>query len=146
MPVSNSCALDGDGCAPLPDAFVRLRFFMGKRMGVVDFDDLQRYAAGKVRFHNLRLHGSGIVAGLGLEQPDVNQPILRVRKGAALDGCGREIIVGYDQCIDVDDWLQKQVAARLKTDPNSKWPLTALVGGVLPLYVGLRYRECAGSP
>ena len=55
-----------DPCEPLPVGFVRLRYFFGKRLGVADFADEQQYHAAKQRFHNRRLHGSGVLCGLGL--------------------------------------------------------------------------------
>jgi hypothetical protein len=150
MPVDCDCPpLDGLGaCATLPPAFVRLRYFFGKRMGVADFVDQQLYHASKMRLHNQHLHGAGVLCGLRVSVlPGVTPPsALRVARGAALDRCGREIIVGLDQCIDVNAWIQREIAARQAEDPSSTWPTSALVGGVLPLAVALRYRECVASP
>ena len=89
-------------CGTLPGGFVRLRFFYGKRMGVADFVDEQRYHAGKMRFHNQRLHGAGLLCGLAVARMSPTELFLRVGKGAAIDTCGREIVVGHDQCIDLD--------------------------------------------
>jgi hypothetical protein len=138
--------LDGCGpCGTLPPGFVRLRFFFGKRMGVADFVDEQRYHAGKLRFHNQRLHGSGLLCGLGVARQSATDVVLRVGKGAAIDACGREIIVGYDQCIDLEAWYQRVAADRRVTTPT--WPAAALdANGNLPLVVAIRYRECAASP
>jgi hypothetical protein len=137
-----------DACGPcgsLPAGFVRLRYFFGKRMGVADFVDEQRYHAGKQRFHNQRLHGAGLLCGLAVARQSTTDVLLRVGKGAALDACGREIIVGYDQCIDLDAWFQRELAERRAVD--AAWPAAALdVAGNLPVVVLLRYRDCAGSP
>lgn len=132
-------------CGSLPAGFVRLRYFFGKRMGVADFVDEQRYHAGKMRFHNQRLHGAGMLCGLGVTRDATTDVILRVGKGAAIDACGREIIVGYDQCIDLDAWYQRELAERRVTD--STWPSSALDDkGNLPLVVVIRYRDCATGP
>ncbi len=131
-------------CGTLPSGFVRLRYFFGKRMGVADFVDEQRYHAGKLRFHNQHLHGAGLLCGLGVTRQSPTDVVLRVGKGAAIDDCGREIVVGYDQCIDLDAWYQRTAAERRVTDPA--WPAAALDGGNLPLVVAIRYRECAAGP
>ena len=70
---SSDCAsIDPCGpCGTLPAGFVRLRYFFGKRMGVTDFVDEQRYHSGKLRFHNQRLHGAGVLCGLGVARQDL---------------------------------------------------------------------------
>lgn len=126
-------------CGTLPPGFVRLRYFYGKRLGVVDFLDEQRYHAGKLRFHNQRLHGAGVLCGLGASIFEATTTVLRIGKGAALDACGREIVVGYDQCIDVAAWFARWSAEQLADDPAWTPPLD---GDVLRLCVTLRFREC----
>jgi hypothetical protein len=132
-----------DACAGLaPAEFVRLRYFFGQRLGVVDLADEQAYFAGKQRFHNLRAHGDGVLCGLQATRfvfpqnaaPGTTTTVLRVSKGAALDGAGREIVVGWDQCVDVAQWLAHHASAI----PAS--------GGELPLWVALYYRECPSEP
>ena len=144
---SSDCApIDACGpCGTLPAGFVRLRYFYGKRMGVADFVDEQRYHAGKLRFHNQRLHGAGLLCGLAVTRQDPTQVLLRVGKGAAVDACGREIVVGYDQCIDLDAWFQRELTDKRATD--STWPQSAVdANGNLPLVVVIRYRDCVGGP
>lgn len=138
--------LDNCGpCGALPAGFVRLRYFFGKRMGVADFVDEQRYHVGKQRFHNQRLHGAGLLCGLAVSRQSATDVQLRVGKGAAIDACGREIVVGYDQCIDLDAWYQRELAERRLTD--STWPASALdEDGNLPLVVVIRFRDCATGP
>ncbi|MEZ4399297.1 MAG: hypothetical protein R3B06_04715 [Kofleriaceae bacterium] len=137
-----------DACGPcgtLPSGFVRLRYFFGKRMGVADFVDEQRYHTGKHRFHNQRLHGAGLLCGLAVARQAPTEVMLRVSKGAAVDACGREIVVGYDQCIDLDAWFQRELAERGAVDAT--WPASALdAAGDLPLVVLIRYRDCAIGP
>jgi hypothetical protein len=138
---ANCPPVDCGPCGTLPSGFVRLRYFYGKRLAVADFLDEQRYHAGKMRFHDQRLHGSGVLCGLKVDlfsADPADATILRVHRGAALDGCGREIIVGWDQCIDVDAWLGR----KLQAQPD-------FLNGVkttIDLCVVLRYRECPSSP
>jgi hypothetical protein len=122
-------------CLVPPAEFVRLRYFFGQRLGVVDLADEQSYLSGKQRFHNLRAHGTGVLCGLRVERyvpqgssKTTPTTLLRVRRGAALDGCGREIVVGWDQCIDVAAWY-----AQHPTAGTSLW-------------VSLCYRECPSDP
>lgn len=142
----NCPPIDCGPCGTLPSGFVRLRYFYGKRMAVADFLDEQRYHSGKQRFHNQRLHGSGVLCGLRTDQFS-NEPadatMLRVHRGAALDACGREIIVGWDQCIDVDAWLGR----KLKATPDFlATATTPQAPNQLPLAVVIRFRECPSSP
>jgi hypothetical protein len=132
-------------CGTLPGGFVRLRFFYGKRMGVADFVDEQRYHAGKMRFHNQRMHGAGLLCGLAVSRMSPTDLFLRVGKGAAIDSCGREIVIGHDQCIDLDAWFQRELIERRVTDAT--WPAAALdAAGNLPLVVAVRYRDCPTGP
>jgi hypothetical protein len=139
---------DPDPCAEIgtcvvpPAEFVRLRYFFGQRLGVVDLADEQSYLVGKQHFHNLRAHGVGVLCGLRAERYVVPQgsgagtptTLLRVCRGAALDGCGREIIVGWDQCIDVAAWYAQHPAASGGGGPSFR------------LWVALCYRECPSDP
>src|SRR5262245_34865543 len=95
-----------DLCGCLPRGCSRWRYFYGKHLNVADFMDEQRHHMAGMRFHNQRRHGSGVLCGLRISLLESGKTILRIVKGAALDRCGREIIVGYDQCIDVNGWYQ----------------------------------------
>lgn len=143
------CSLSGedanlDPCASLPPWFVRLRYFYGKRLGAADLYDEQLYFASKMRFQNRALHGSGILCGLGVSLFEAGGTVLRVGKGAAIDRRGREIIVGYDQCVDVAAWYLERVAANA-VDPGIALP-KAGTDGLFPLFVALRYAECNTHP
>ncbi len=91
----------------LPAGFFRVNYFHGKEMRLADYVDEQRYHAGKMRFHNEKLHGAGILCGLKLSAMDPEGTLLRVGRGAAIDACGREIVVGFSQCVDVAAWFQR---------------------------------------
>ena len=138
---TNTCIpLNAEGpCGSLPLGFSRLRYFFGKRLSVADFVDEQRFNLGKQRFHNQHGHGAGVLCGLGLDVFDSS--VLRVGKGAALDHCGHEIIVGFDQCVDVDAWYRHQ----LELDPTA-FDAHLDADGTLPLCVTLTYRECKTDP
>lgn len=140
-----SCGAD-DGCCGAA-GFVRLRYYFGQHLGVVDFSDAQAYAVGKQRFHNRFGHGAGVLCGLTVERflfpqgspPTTPTTVLRVARGAALDACGREIVVGTDQCIDVATWFALQ---RSTSEELQAWQ----DGETRRLWIALRYRECGSDP
>jgi hypothetical protein len=137
------CGSGSCECGMLPAEFVRVRYYFGQRLGVMELSDQYLYHAGKMSFHNARLHGFGVVCGLKAERqkpvaPGTQSTVLRVTAGAALDPCGREIAVGIDQCIDVAAWFAKH-----KTRPDvAAWT----PGQTNQLRVAIRYRECPSDP
>jgi hypothetical protein len=133
----------GCGCGCVPSEFTRLRYAYGLRLGAVELSDEQSYLVGKHRFHNARLHGAGVLCGLRVDQfqfpqgsSSTTSTVLRVSRGAALDACGREVLVPVDQCIDVNAWFLKN-GAGLKLAANTT---------TLPMRVAVRYRECPSDP
>jgi hypothetical protein len=156
--VKDPCASDC-ACLVMPAEFVRLRYFFGQRLGVVDLADEQSYLVGKQRFHNRLGHGVGVLCGLTAERyvfpqgapPTSDMTLLRVNRGAALDACGREIVVGWDQCIDVAAWFAQRQAMRawaagdVATPANgTSGPTAALTS--LKLWIALCYRDCPSDP
>ncbi|WNO11489.1 hypothetical protein [Teredinibacter sp. KSP-S5-2] len=137
-------------CGCLPAGFTRLRYYFGKHLGVSDFVDEQRYNVGKHRFHNQRLHGKGVLCGLKISLPNddsASPTLLKVHRGAAIDSCGREIIVGFDQCIDVDAWFKAEYMRRYQADPLTTWPQNDWLGdGKVTFCVLIRYVETPRNP
>ncbi len=141
------CGVDPTCCSPFAPRFVRLRYFFGQRLGVVDLTDEQSYHVGKRRLHNRSLHGSGVVCGLRAERfiwpqgspADTPTTVLRVSHGIAVDACGRDIVVGSDQCIDVGAWFlvnreRPEIVEWAESDEPRK------------LWVAVRYRDCPSDP
>lgn len=86
------------------DPFVRNHFFTGKMMGAGEFSAETRYHGEKLRHHNVRLHGWGVVCGLEvLQHPsiDCRKRYVVVSPGSALDCCGHEILVVDEETVDV---------------------------------------------
>lgn len=127
----------------LPAGFFRVNYFHGKEMRLADYVDEQRYHAGKMRFHSEKLHGAGILCGLKLSAMEPESTLLRVGRGAAIDACGREIVVGFSQCVDVAAWFRQQ-AYRFRDQDNN--PCKPDEQNRVKLCVVLRYAECGGSP
>ena len=173
------CAADC-ACLVAPAEFVRLRYFFAQRLGVIDFADEQSYLVGKQRFHNRLAHGVGVLCGLLAERyvfpqgspAHLSTPatvegegeardrrrngdattLLRVLRGTAFDDCGREIVVGWDQCIDVAAWFAQRLAVRTRrTDEHAaaaeheERAAPARAEGPR-LWVALCYRECPSDP
>lgn len=136
-----------DDCGCVPAEFARLRYFYGQRLGVVDLNDAQAYQVGKHRFHNARLHGAGVVCGLRVDRYQAVQgavalrdgTVLTVTRGAAIDACGREILVPVNQCIDINAWY----AVNKDRDAVARW---AENHETEPLWVCLKYRDCPSDP
>lgn len=127
----------------LPAGFFRVRYFENKQMRLTDYVDEQQYHGGKRRFHNQRLHGAGILCGLRVSALEDRSLVLRVARGAALDDCGREIVVGWDQCVDVGAWFKHQKHLPRDNGHNLCKPDAERRIGVCVL---LRHAECSGSP
>ena len=149
------CASDF-GCLAAPAEFVRLRYFFGQRLGVVDLYDEQAYLVGKQHFHNLRAHGAGrpvrarrgalpVPAGLRRHQADHPAqgaegrrpgrvwPRDRSRVGPVhrRGGLVRAASRGPDHAVRRPDHGHPAV------DTNTV---------NLPLWVALCYRECPSDP
>ncbi|SNR51262.1 hypothetical protein EYF88_10885 [Paracoccus sediminis] len=133
----------GEAHCDLPAGFFRVNYFHGKEMRLADYVDEQRYHAGKMRFHNARLHGEGILCGLKLSVLEPEGTLLRVGRGAAIDACGREIVVGFDQCVDVAAWFRQQAYKFRDQDNNPCKPDEA---NRVKLCVAMRHAECGGTP
>jgi hypothetical protein len=85
-------------------SFTRNHYFTGKMLLVGDFDTEQRYVVDKLRHHHQRLHGWGVVCGLKVKphpNPDCRGRFLVVEPGTAIDCCGREILVGTEELVEL---------------------------------------------
>lgn len=104
------------GCALCDfDAFVRNHFYTGKMMGAAEFITETHYHAERMRHHNVRLHGWGVVCGLKVHQhpsPDCRTRFVVVEPGSALDCCGHEILVPAAEIVEVAAFPQVRELAR----------------------------------
>ncbi len=71
--------------------FERNHYYYGKFLSADDFYMEQKYMNDKHRFINRFLHGSGVIFGISVTA--VDERMLAVQPGAALDFSGREIII-----------------------------------------------------
>jgi DNA-binding beta-propeller fold protein YncE len=113
--------------------FTRNNYFTGKLMTARDFTDESRYHSERMRHHNARLHGWGVVCGLKVkahENANCHDRFVVIEPGTALDCCGNEILVTEPVIVElatlpaVADLIKNKV-----TDPHR-------------LQVCISYREC----
>lgn len=72
----------------------RLNYYQLQFLGAGDFQAEQLYHRDMRRRHNLGPHTWGIVTGLELDTPATGSTGVYIRPGYAIDGFGREIVVG----------------------------------------------------
>jgi hypothetical protein len=97
------CANEPMECDFIADE--RNRYFTGKYLTARDFADEQAYFLSRHRLHNRLLHGWGIVCGLKVVQhpdPDCRKRWVVVLPGAALDCCGRELILKCEEPVQLE--------------------------------------------
>ena len=139
---AHGLAADGSGgsscCGSSCDfgPFTRNNYWYGKLMLPQDFTDEQTYFRDKLRHHNQRLHGTGVVCGLIVTQdtnPGCRDRIIDISPGTALDCCGNEIVVHDLVRFDLTE-LPAVKALPVGDDTLHE------------LRICLRYRECATEP
>jgi DNA-binding beta-propeller fold protein YncE len=117
----------------------RNNYFTGKLLVERDFTDEQRYLLGKLRRHNQRLHGWGVVCGMKVKQhpnPACQDRFVIIEPGTAIDCCGREILATREEYFDFKaqfllNW-QKQHGPNLQPDPKEPHKIQICVS----------YKEC----
>ncbi|HKF62212.1 MAG TPA: hypothetical protein VKB42_12675, partial [Dongiaceae bacterium] len=117
----------------------RNTFFPGKIMEARDFLDEQRYFLGKDRRHVQLLHGWGTVCGLKVHEhktPACQTQYVVIAPGAAVDCCGREILVRHEEVFDF-----RTAVLKLWQEKNGK---DAVLDPKIShrLEIVLRYAEC----
>ena len=112
-------------------------YWTGKLMLARDFVDEQKYVIEKLRHHNQKLHGFGIVCGLKVVQHPkeaCRDRFVCVEPGTAVDCCGHDIVVREKDCIDL--WSIPELK-KLK-DANDDKPHV--------LKICIKYKECESEP
>ncbi len=116
--------------------FERNNYFTGKLLLERDFTDEQEYVLAKLRHHNQRLHGSGVVCGLRMVQHpnrDCRTRFVRLTPGTAVDCCGNDVLV-----TDEEDVELASLAAVAGIAPNDE--------ALHELAICVRYHECGNEP
>ena len=103
LDMTNCTAATNDG--PLAP-YYSLHYNFGMLLGVSDFETEQAYHRGKMRLHNTWLHREGVAWGLGVTRPDTFVDEIRVTRGLATDGLGRELYLEKDACLNVPAWFE----------------------------------------
>jgi len=85
-------------------SFTRNHYFTGKLLVERDFRQEQDYYVDKLRLHEQRLHGWGVVCGLKVtqhENPACRDRFVCIQPGLAIDCCGHDIYVPEMDGIDL---------------------------------------------
>jgi hypothetical protein len=115
------------------EPFVRNHYFDGKFMVARDFIAETQYHAEKLRHHEQRLHGWGVVCGLKVKAhptPACRNRFVCIEPGTAIDCCGHDLIVNEEECVDLFQFKEIQ-ALKEKNDT-----------GTHTLQICLSFREC----
>jgi hypothetical protein len=116
------------------EPFVKNNYFTGKMMGAADFITETRYHSEKLRLHQARLHGWGVVCGLDVvPHPNAScrTRYVVVKPGSAVDCCGNDILVPEEEILDL--LCYRKVADLAKENPARLHALGICV----------RFHECA---
>ena len=100
------------------EPFVKNNYFTGKMMGAADFIAETRYHSEKLRLHQARLHGWGVVCGLDVvPHPNAScrTRYVVVEPGSAVDCCGNDILVPEEEILDL--LCHRKVADLAKENP-----------------------------
>lgn len=120
--------------APCPECdigpFTRNHYFTGKLLVEADFTGEQHYYMEKMRHHEQRLHGWGVVCGLKVKQHKCPDRFVIIEPGTAIDCCGHEIVVREQESFDL---LQTHALKELKKQQDT---------GEHVLQICVRYKEC----
>jgi hypothetical protein len=117
--------------------FVSLRVAYGMLLGEDDFRTLIGNPRGKQMMHSAWLHGPGVVWGYPVLKEGTWT--LKVGRGLALDGLGRELLLDAVWGVDVREWLKKQNLAGLKDEyEGDTYDVEA--------HVVVEFRGCPSSP
>lgn len=85
--------------------FTRNYYFTGKLLVERDFRDETAYHSEKLRHHEHRLHGAGVVCGLRVKQhdnPACQSRYVYVEPGFAIDCCGHDVVVREQALVDLN--------------------------------------------
>jgi hypothetical protein len=117
------------------DPLKRVNYTFGLVLGVEEFLQEDQYFLAKHYLENRLLHGYGTICGLDVIAQTTPQLQVQVTPGWATTPKGQEIKVPQLMCLQVNDWVQANLAALQNLYPGGA-PTS------LNLCVVLCYREC----
>ena len=125
----------------------RNRYFTGQLLDEADLTQEQDYLREKARRHNRMLHGWGVADGLDV-QPGPGAGKLTVEAGYALDPYGNEIVVEEAAIVDIgsEDTDGNAVSPCPPPDDHGAKRVRKKRPPGRPLYLAIRYAECATRP
>jgi hypothetical protein len=117
------------------DPLKRVNYTFGLVLGVEEFLQSDTYFLAKHYLENRLLHGYGTVCGLDVVEQTAPQLEVQITPGWAISPRGEEIRVSQLMCLQVNDWVQTNLAALKAVFPGP-------APSSLNLCIVLCYREC----
>jgi len=121
-------------------SLTRNNYFTGKLLVERDFKDEQRYYIDKLRLHQKRLHGEGVVCGLQVRPHSsgaCQNRFVMVDPGFAKDCCGNDIVVPEREYVDIT-----QFKSWIKLQKAQATAAAAGIGASHTLQICVHYKEC----
>ena len=118
-------------------SFVRNRYFYGKLLDVFHFEMEQNYFNGKRWMLNRMVTGYGVLCGLDVRPAPQGRAVI-VTPGAAIDRCGREIVVPRNS--DPQPIRSKPAPDPTKPAPTTDCDKQDYVN------ISICYRQCDSDP
>ena len=122
--------------------YKRTRYFHGMLLTERDFQEEQIYHQEKRRLLNRKLHGWGVVCGLGVKATAPESSKIIITSGMAIDCLGNEIVV----CDDFEIDLKKLPDLCPGTPGVSQDPCIEKEGPDCRYYIGIKYTEAPTDP
>lgn len=116
--------------------FVRNRYFYGKLLDVFQFELEQNYFNGKRWMLNRQVTGYGVLCGLDVRPAPQGRAVI-VTPGAAIDKCGREIIVPRDS-------EPQAIRSKPAQDPSNSQPTDCDKQDYV--HISICFRQCESDP
>jgi hypothetical protein len=124
------------------NTFKRTRYFHGMLLTERDFQEEQLYHQEKRKLLNRKLHGWGVVCGLGVKATTPESSRIVITPGMALDCLGNEIVV----CHDFEINLKKFPDLYPSEGEKAMDPCVETEGQDCKYYIGIKYTEAPTDP
>jgi len=131
------------------DPFTAVSYHFGMLLGVDDFETELAYHRGRECLHQAWLHGPGVVWGLGVGL-DFERSEIRIERGLAIDGAGRNLHLDVAACLNPGAWYEAhhdEVKATKAEDAEAVFDahVTASFATCLTRPVPALAEPCAGA-
>jgi hypothetical protein len=151
MKTTTQCCGGTTACST--ETVLRPRFFARQIITPDDLTLMQDYFRARMRWHNLMMHGWGVVCGVLVcpaPAPDGSGPLpwtVIVRRGYVIGPCGDEIILDCERTVDLRTAGVTGVTGEACVEPVDPWCTDVFTtDGAQKLYIAVRYKEMMTRP